>query len=142
MEDDEQDDEREKQEGNGSEQTSSMPAEGYSILLGMNQDKNITIVRREDGFEKRLLWRCSRCRLVVGYDIPSRERDLDRMDLDDEGRKGKESLEESYTGRVIYLLPGGFMSTKVMAAGGVVDGSKKIDEEQVDLKQGTMAAFE
>ncbi|TVY58105.1 hypothetical protein LSUE1_G009078, partial [Lachnellula suecica] len=42
-----------------------MPAEGYTMILGMNKDSKTTIVRREDGFEKRMLWRCARCRVVV-----------------------------------------------------------------------------
>ncbi len=46
-----------------------MEPEGYTILLGLVRDKKISIVRREDGFERRVLSRCVRCNLVVGYEI-------------------------------------------------------------------------
>ncbi|PKY04413.1 hypothetical protein P168DRAFT_343929 [Aspergillus campestris IBT 28561] len=39
-----------------------------TILLSTTQpDRGSTIIRREDGFEKRRLIRCGRCRVVVGY---------------------------------------------------------------------------
>ncbi|EKD15435.1 hypothetical protein MBM_06651 [Drepanopeziza brunnea f. sp. 'multigermtubi' MB_m1] len=46
-----------------------LPPQGHSILLALSPDRKLTIVRREDGFEKRLLYRCARCRLVVGYEV-------------------------------------------------------------------------
>ncbi|KAI9750642.1 MAG: hypothetical protein M1815_001677 [Lichina confinis] len=45
------------------------PGQGYSLLLSTVQDRRPLIVRREDGFEKRWLWRCGRCRVVVGYQL-------------------------------------------------------------------------
>src|SRR3954447_19684738 len=42
---------------------------GSSLLLARMQDRKPTMVRREDGFEKRVLLRCGRCRLVVGYKL-------------------------------------------------------------------------
>lgn len=96
-----------------------MPAEGYSLLLGMNQDKKVTIVRREDGFEKRLLWRCMRCKLVVGYEITG---------SDSASRDGKSRGKEGeYEGKVVYLLPNGILGTDIMV------GGKKIAEEDVVL---------
>lgn len=94
------------------------------MTLGMNKDTKTTIVRREDGFEKRLLWRCGRCRVVVGYELVGQE--LDRMNTDG-----------GYEGRVMYVLPGGMMSTDVMAGEG-----KRIGEGDVDISGGTVAAFE
>jgi hypothetical protein len=95
-----------------------MPAEGYSLLLGMNQDKKVVIVRREDGFEKRLLWRCMRCRLVVGYENTGSE----------SAGLGKDG--EGHEGKVVYLLPNGILGTDVMVKG------KKIGEEDVELGEG------
>ncbi|KAG0649330.1 hypothetical protein D0Z07_4134 [Hyphodiscus hymeniophilus] len=50
-----------------------LPAAGYTLLLGMQKDSRVTIIRREDGFEKRALWRCGRCSLVIGYEIAGSE---------------------------------------------------------------------
>jgi len=105
-----------------------MPAEGYTITLGMVKNNKATVIRREDGFEKRLLWRCARCNVVVGYEILGQ----DRMEVD--GGKGQ----EGYKGRVMYVLPGGITSTDVMSGA----TGRKIGEEDVDVRAGTAAAFE
>lgn len=81
---------------NGRKQTS------YSILLSTKIDRKPVVVRREDGFEKRILMRCGRCRLVIGYR------------LDGEGQDGRKERERE---RVVYLLPGGLMETEDMVAG-------------------------
>jgi hypothetical protein len=95
-----------------------LPEEGYSLLLGLIPEKKTTIVRREDGFEKRILYRCSRCRLVGG-----------------EKGKGR----DGYVGRVVYLLPAGIMSTGVMMGEG-----KRVGEEDVGIRSGdgAVAVFE
>lgn len=119
-----------------------MPAEGYTILLGLSKSAKTTIIRRDDGFEKRVLWRCVRCGVVVGYEIGlggGEKMDID-MDVDggENGKgKGKGNEEERYQGRVMYILPGGVTSTDVM--GGV---GRKIGEGDVDIQAGTVAAFE
>jgi hypothetical protein len=112
-----------------------MPPEGYTILLGMVPDKKITIVRREDGFEKRVLYRCSRCRLVVGYELQTQRQSGDAMELDG-GEKGK-GREEGYQGKVVYLLPAGILSTEVM-----MERGKRIGEENVGIKRGAVSVFE
>jgi hypothetical protein len=38
-------------------------------LVHTTEDGKAMIIRREDGFEKRTLVRCDRCRLVVGYKL-------------------------------------------------------------------------
>jgi len=116
-------------EGDGSKKESKeLPAEGYTLLLGMAQDKKVTIIRREDGFERRIMSRCSRCNLVVGYEIQG---DGTAMDIDG---KGKEA--EWFTGKIMYLLPGGVMSTDVMMS------EKKLQEEDVDIRKGRVTVFE
>lgn len=101
------------------EEERDMPAEGYSLLLGMQQDRKVVIIRREDGFERRLLWRCMRCKLVVGYEIA-------RLDGAFGGGEEKGKGGE-YDGTVVYLLPNGILGTDIMVAG------KKIGEGDVDL---------
>ena len=109
---------------------------GYTILVGLQADQKTTIIRKEDGFENRILYRCVRCRLVVGYEIASgtvsQEMDVGARDG---GRAGSRDV---YTGKVLYLLPGGIMSTEVMSKGGVFitdDGrsEKKIGEGDLDI---------
>lgn len=106
------------------------------MLLGLTADRKITIIRREDGFEKRILHRCTRCKLVVGYELESQK---EAVDLDGSARKGK-GKEEEYSGRTIYLLPAGIISTDVMM--GQSGSSCKLTEDDVDLKPGALAAFE
>jgi hypothetical protein len=100
---------------------------GHTTLLSMTPDRQPTIIRRADGFEKRYLWRCGRCRLVVGYELdlsqyPRAKEMGDAMDVD--GEKVE---------KVLYLLPGWIMSTEAMAAG------KKIAEADVALGDGGKA---
>jgi hypothetical protein len=115
----------------GTSEGLELPEEGYTLLLGIAPDKKVTVMRREDGFEKRVLYRCSRCRLVVGYELQTQTQiQGDGMDLD----KGKGR--DGYDGKVIYLLPAGIMSTGVMMGG----EGKKVGEEDVEI--GGVAVFE
>jgi hypothetical protein len=44
------------------------PNDHYTILLSTTlPDRKPVIIRRHDGFEKRLMLRCGRCRVVMGY---------------------------------------------------------------------------
>ncbi|KAL8934878.1 MAG: hypothetical protein Q9216_005687 [Gyalolechia sp. 2 TL-2023] len=56
--------------------------------------KKPVVVQREDGWEKRRLWRCGRCGVGVGYEVVSEEDE-------DQGRMGK----------VLFLLDGGLVET-------------------------------
>ncbi|KAH6666273.1 hypothetical protein B0J14DRAFT_678240 [Halenospora varia] len=112
-----------------------MPSSGYTITLGINKDAKPVIVRREDGFEKRQLWRCERCRAVVGYELAhtGAAQGGEKMDMDVEV--------EGYKGTVMYVLPGGVMSTDVMIQSGK-EGGRKIGEGDVDIRSGGPAVFE
>lgn len=104
-----------------------MPSEGYTIPISLQPASNTTIIRREDGFEKRVLYRCGRCRVVVGYEIVGAEGGGgDAMDVDGDG-DGDGGVGEKYKGKILYLLPGGVVSTDVMASG------KKIGEGDVEV---------
>ena len=72
---------------------------GYSLLISTTQDRKPIVIRKEDGFERRTLLRCGRCKLVIGYR------------LDTEHHTDKESV------KVVYLLPGGFSTTEEMKGG-------------------------
>lgn len=81
-----------------------------TLLLSTSlPDKKATLVRREDGFEKRVLIRCGRCRLVMGYFLD-----------------GVHFAQDAGTQQVVYLLPGALMETGVM---GDEAGMKALDGE-------------
>lgn len=81
-------------------------------------------MRREDGFEKRRLLRCGRCRVVVGYfldgvhfaHLASSSSSSGGGVTEEEGR-GEEDEEKKDEVKVVYLLPGALMETGVMAKG-------------------------
>lgn len=56
------------------------------------------MVQREDGFERRRVWRCGRCGVIVGYEL---ERE----------KGGKE------VARVVFLLEGALVETEEMVRG-------------------------
>ena len=69
-----------------------------STLHNVVRDRKPLIIRKEDGFEKRVILRCTRCNLVIGYRV-----------------EGDEDTNE----RIAYLLPGGLSSTEEMKTGQV-----------------------
>ncbi|KAI9860251.1 MAG: hypothetical protein M1824_003251 [Vezdaea acicularis] len=86
--------------------------QGYSVLLSVTYDKKPMIIRRDDGFEKRHIFRCGRCRGIVGYGIDSAAT----------GHGQEQDL------KIAYLLPGGLMTTEEMRAG------KVFTEEELSMK--------
>ena len=67
--------------------------------------RKIVVVRREDGFEKRRVWRCGRCGVGVGYEVvggAGGEREK-RGDGDGDGERG----------RVMFLLEGGLVEMEM-----------------------------
>jgi hypothetical protein len=113
---------------------------GYTLLLSTTVDRRPTLIRRTDGFERRYLVRCGRCRLAVGYELDTEHytgssktagtADAERSgaaDVDGEAKE-KEKM------KIVYLLPGGIMSTEVMASG------KKIGEKEVVVGEGERTA--
>ncbi|KAI9888135.1 MAG: hypothetical protein M1823_000070 [Watsoniomyces obsoletus] len=122
--------------------------QGYSLLLSTTLDRRPNIIRREDGFEKRWLWRCGRCRVVVGYQLDV----VHYLTTDDEASQnngavsaaagsttggnppgelsggGTTGVRQKPEGKVIYLFPGGLRSTEEM-----VEGKKVLTEEDLVL---------
>ncbi len=70
-----------------------------STLHNVTADRKPLIIRREDGFEKRVSIRCTRCNLIIGYRV---EGDV-----------------ASANERTVFLLPGGLLRTEDMKAGKV-----------------------
>ncbi|CAG8075576.1 unnamed protein product [Penicillium olsonii] len=75
---------------------SETPTQHTTLLLStLLPDRRPTLIRREDGIEKRLFLRCGRCRVVVGYH-------LDAVHYEDQKPKP------------VYLLPGSVVETEKM----------------------------
>ena len=111
-EEEEEEEGKEEKEGNGTttqtqkQRKTKRKGKDYSILLSTTlPDRKPTLIRREDGFEKRLLLRCGRCRVVMGYF-------LDPVHFPD--NNGEEWDGDA---KVVYLLPGALMETGVMVQG-------------------------
>ena len=73
------------------------------------EDKAL-LLKLEDGFEKRHAVRCSRCGLMLGYQLDLAQFEESKNDL---GRRED----------VVYVVPGGLMSTEEMEKG------KKMESE-------------
>lgn len=84
----------ESSKGDGQGEQQSAPL--YSFLLNTTLDRRAVIVRREDGFEKRWIRRCARCKTGVGYVL-----------AEPEGEAGP--------GEVVYLLEDGMVETSALA---------------------------
>jgi hypothetical protein len=81
----------------------AQPLTDYAILLGTTLDHDPIIIRGDQGFEKRYIQRCGRCNLAVGYQLDKSQYD----GVDGQGRRED----------VVYLLPGGMITTEEMTAG-------------------------
>ena len=87
-----QDDELEK---NGNNESTEVQ---YSLLLNTTLDRRAVVVRREDGFEKRWVRRCGRCRTGIGYVLIGK-------------------MEEGEGMGVVYLLEDGLVATDHLKEG-------------------------
>lgn len=71
------------------------------LAPALRPTRKLVVVRREDGFEKRRVYRCGRCGLSIGYEI--------------EGETAPTGVVGSVKGgRIIYLLEGGLVATEDM----------------------------
>lgn len=91
----------------------------YALLLSTVPDRKPTVIRLEDGFEKRYLQRCGRCKVAVGYQLDLGQYEESKAEL---GRKED----------VVYLLPGGLVVTEDMKNG-------KDMEKEIELVPATAA---
>ncbi|RAH84906.1 hypothetical protein BO86DRAFT_407339 [Aspergillus japonicus CBS 114.51] len=104
------------------------PQPHYTILLSTTiPDRKPTVVRREDGFEKRRLLRCGRCRVVVGYFLDAVHFPSGGVGGTAEGDEDEEEG-EGQRAKVVYLLPGALMETGVMEANDV-ENLRAMDRE-------------
>ncbi|PGG99171.1 hypothetical protein AJ79_08663 [Helicocarpus griseus UAMH5409] len=119
-------------EGGGAKgRTKSQQQQHYTILLSTTTpDRQPTMIRREDGFEKRLLLRCGRCRVVVGYALDEvhfgegkggaagKEGGGGKEGGDGDGIEDREEREREKRRKraeeVVYILPGALAETGEM----------------------------
>lgn len=104
----------------------------YTIPLStLLPDPTPVIIRREDGFEKRLLLRCGRCRVVVGYRLfnsaggstTDQDLDVDEEDEEEEGEDGDAiRFRQGKQDGAIYLLPGSIVGTEDLDVGTDTEG--------------------
>lgn len=71
-----------------------------SFMSNVVADRKPVIIRREDGFEKRIVLRCSRCKLILAYQLDESHFETSQQ-----------------VPRPIYLLPGGLIGTEKMVKG-------------------------
>ena len=78
-------------------------------ILNSSLDKKPIIIRRKDGFEKRWLWKCERCRGVWGYELQDPE-----GGSGDSGGGGEEENVGEAGRRVLYMLEEGLVETDAL----------------------------
>ncbi|KAI5777751.1 hypothetical protein EDC01DRAFT_676888 [Geopyxis carbonaria] len=116
--------------------------DSYTLLLTLTRDRAAKVITREDGFEKRYLWRCGRCRLIVGYQLDECHYEMggrsevgtgtvlvgggDAGGAKDRSRKDKTKRRDR--GRYLYVLPGAVVETE--------DLGKETNRRDVDLMEG------
>ncbi|KAI9651366.1 hypothetical protein NHQ30_001407 [Ciborinia camelliae] len=134
-------------EGRGDEvdevdEVDELPSHGYTTLISLSaksksKSKPI-VVRCEDGFEKRVLWRCGRCAVAVGYEVLGEGEGGGGDGLRGMERgKAKEKemgVEGEFEGTILYLLRGGLMSTEFMAGAKGKGKGMKVGERDADLE--------
>lgn len=75
-------------------------------------DRRATLIRREDGIEKRILLRCGRCRVVMGYYLDKVHWGTSKR-VEHNTEDGEES-EEAQRPPAVYILPGAVVETEEM----------------------------
>ncbi|KAI5837946.1 hypothetical protein DFP73DRAFT_486399 [Morchella snyderi] len=98
----------------------------YTLILSLTKDRTAQIITREDGFEKRWIWRCGRCRIISGYQ-------LDDAHFDPPGSTGQsETMDEKEKKRndrkrkrYLYILPGAVLPTEELG--------RELKEKEIDV---------
>lgn len=79
-------------------QNQNSPDKPHTTLQSLVADRQPTMVRRDDGFEKRTLLKCQRCNSVIGYR-------LDQTQFKNEDIQAQD---------IVYILPGALSTTEDM----------------------------
>lgn len=88
--------------------SSTSPTSHYASLVSVTTDAKPTVIRLEDGFEKRYFHKCGRCELSIAYS-------LDKSQFEE--TKAASGIRED----VAFLVPGGLVETEDMKRGKDMD---------------------
>ncbi|MCJ1468123.1 hypothetical protein MMC07_006751 [Pseudocyphellaria aurata] len=84
------------------------------LLPSLRPARKSTLVERDDGYERRRVWRCGRCGLTIGYEVENTE-----------SAKIKDGGGEDDRVRVMYILKDGLMPTESMLSAAPAGGAGK-----------------
>jgi hypothetical protein len=100
----------------------------YTLLISCPKETKARIITREDGFEKRYLHKCGRCKLPMGYQLDDAQFDVAQKgktaQSSGDGAQSKKKRRTKY----LYVLPGSLVSSQDL------DG-KEPDDEEIDILQ-------
>lgn len=80
----------------------------------VSAEETPTILKLEDGFEKRYAVKCARCGLLFAYQL-----DLSQLE--------ETKTESGRRKDVMYVLPGGLMTTEEMSEGKKMEGEIEVE---------------
>lgn len=99
--------------------TAHAPNDHYGLLLSTTLSRTPEMLCTDAGFEKRYLQKCGRCALTVGYQ-------LDWAQFVDEKKVGRRE-------DVVFLLPGGFITTREMVMGKAAGRAEKFGVQVTEM---------
>ena len=82
---------------------------------------DIILISKDNGFERRWLWRCARCKLVIGYWLGWPDQAAEDMEADTNGKNDRQEVRRP---DVLFVLPEALVSTKAMKEGKMGEGTK------------------
>lgn len=130
-ESDEDDEDAGRKAGKDQGDALTMEKNGYTLLvsLALPAREPPVLVRRSDGFEKRWMLKCGRCKLAVAYQLDWSQfpQGQSATGTGAAGGTGSQGEKRGRRDDLVYLLPGGFMTTEEMKAG------KKFTEDEMSF---------
>lgn len=99
----------EDNDGDGASKEHSKDGSGQKdiTLLLCTKDSKPKVIVREDGFEKRWLWKCGRCKVVMGYQLDAIHYPSEESTVPADRSTPTPKREE-----LIYVLPEALVSTE------------------------------
>lgn len=100
----------------------------YTLLISCPKETKARVITREDGFEKRYLHKCGRCKLPIGYQLDDAQFDVaakgGNAGQSSEGGEPKKKRRTKY----LYVLPGSLVSSQDLTG-------KEPEDEEIDILQ-------
>lgn len=113
----------------------------YTLLLSLTKDRAPKIINRDDGFEKRWIWRCGRCRLIVGYQLddahflsPSEKAEaaatIMPVGMTEKEKEKAKAKADRKRKRYLYILPDAVTPTEELGRPQAVEQQKETDSPE------------